>query len=418
MLRRCGMRTPRTLAIIQAGGAGSRMDVLTRERAKPALPFAGAYQLMDFPLSNLAHSEITDVWLSLQYQASTLEEQAANGRPWDLDRTRGGLRLLMPQEGTGTMDEEGFAHGNADLLFRIRADVAAFAPDVVLVLSADHVYRFDYNDAIDTHRAADAACTVVTTEVPIDEAGDHAVIVADDDGRVTGFAYKPDEPATNVVATEIFVYDPGCLIEALEALHRELSAERDDDDGGDSGLGDFGEHLLPRLVATERVVAHPLPGYWRDLGEPHKYLRAHQEVLTENLGVFDEPGWPILTQQPQRVPPRILDGAHVVDSLLSPGCRVSGRVERSVLGPGVVIEPGAAVVDSVVFADSVVEADAQVTWTVVDRDCRIGSGAAVSDPSADAAADSDGVTLIGRGSRVGDGVAIAAGARLEPGTTA
>ena len=153
------MSRPRVLAIIQAGGVGGRMDVLTRERAKPALPFAGVYQLVDFPLSNLAHSGITDVWLSLQFQGATLEEQVANGRPWDLDRSRGGLRLLMPEQGTGSLDEEGFAQGNADGLFRIRAQIAAEAPDVVVVLSADHVYRLDYNEVIDAHLAAGAECT-------------------------------------------------------------------------------------------------------------------------------------------------------------------------------------------------------------------------------------------------------------------
>src|SRR5688500_7445575 len=170
------MTRRRVLAIIQAGGAGGRMDVLTRERAKPALPFAGVYQLVDFPLSNLVHSGISDVWLSVQFLGASLEEQVSNGRPWDLDRTRGGLRMLTPQEGTGTLDEEGFAKGNADELFRIRNQITEFAPDVVLVLSADHVYRFDYADALETHRRAEAECTIVTTEVPVSEASDHAVV--------------------------------------------------------------------------------------------------------------------------------------------------------------------------------------------------------------------------------------------------
>jgi glucose-1-phosphate adenylyltransferase len=410
------MHRPRILAIIQAGGAGSRMDVLTRERAKPALPFAGAYQLLDFPLSNLAHSAITDVWLSVQYQAGTLEEQVANGRPWDLDRTRGGLRLLVPQEGSGTMDEEGFAHGNADLLFRIRAEIASFAPDALLVLSADHVYRFDYNDAIQTHLDAEAACTIVTTEVPIDEAPDHAVVSVDN-GKVTDFAYKPDDPKSGLVATEIFVYDPERLVETLDDLHRELAAERSDDTSGDTGLGDFGEHLLPRLVKSDRVVAHALAGYWRDLGEPHKYLRAHQDVLTDDLGIFDQPGWPILTQQPQRVPPRLIDGARVTDSLVSPGCRVSGQVERSVLGPGVVVEAGAVIRNSVVFADCLVSSGATVDWAIIDRDCRIDPGAVVGHPDASALDDSDTVVLVGRASTVGGGVSLPPGARLEPGST-
>ena len=159
------MESTKILAIVQAGGAGGRMDVLTLERAKPALPFAGSYQLLDFPLSNLVNSGIDDVWLSVQYQASALQDQVRNGRPWDLDRTRGGLRLLMPQEGTGSMDEEGFAHGNADELYRLRDQIGLPAPDLVLVMSADHVYRLDYRDVVDTHRAKDAEVTVVATDL-------------------------------------------------------------------------------------------------------------------------------------------------------------------------------------------------------------------------------------------------------------
>jgi glucose-1-phosphate adenylyltransferase len=408
------MPKERVLAIIQAGGAGGRMDVLTRETAKPALPFAGVFQLVDFPLSNLAHSGISDVWLSVSFQGSSLEEQVANGRPWDLDRTTGGLRLLMPQEGTGSTDEEGFAKGNADELYRLRDQIRAADPTYVVVMSADHVYKFDFNDALATHREQDADCTVVTSEVSLEEASDHAVVQVDGEGTVTDFAYKPDEPASTTVATEIFVYRHSTLVETLEELHRELAADSGE---GDSGLEDFGDHLLPRLVERHRVVAHPMAGYWRDLGEPHKYLRAHRDVLVHDQGVLDDPTWPILTRQPQRVPARVLEDGRVVDSLLSPGCRVSGEVVRSVLGPGVVVEADAVVRDSVVFSDTVIEAGARVDWAVVDRDCVFGRDSAVGAPATDVD-DPDLVVLIGRGSRLGAGTELAPGARLEPGSSA
>lgn len=403
----------RILAIIQAGGAGNRMDVLTRERAKPALPFAGVFQLLDFPLSNCTHSQITDVWLSVSFLGSSLEEQVSNGRPWDLDRTRGGLRLLMPQEGTGSTDEEGFAQGNADELYRLRDQIRAADPAYVVVMSADHVYKLDYRDVVATHTAHGADCTVVTTEVPLEDAGDHAVVEVGDDGRVTGFAYKPDQPATNVVATEVIVYTPSVLVETLEQLHRELAA---DSGQGDSGLADFGDHLLPRLVAERTVVAHPLDGYWRDLGVPEKYVAAHHEVLTDDVGVLDDPAWPILTRQPQRAAARLLDGATVADSLVSPGCRVAGTVVRSVLGPGVVVEAGAAVRDSVVFRDSVVRAGATVDWAVVDTGCEVAADAVVGAPAA-SPPDDDHLVLVGRGSTVAAGSTVGPGARLEPGST-
>ncbi|WP_182524342.1 glucose-1-phosphate adenylyltransferase family protein [Nocardioides dongkuii] len=414
------MTRERVLAIIQAGGAGGRMDVLTRERAKPALPYAGVFQLVDLPLSNLAHSGISDVWLSVQFQGASLEEQVANGRPWDLDRNHGGLRLLMPQEGTGSLDEDGFAKGNADELYRIRDQVTGHAPDVLVVVSADHVYRFDFADALETHRRTGAECTVVTTTVPVgDQASDHAVVEVDGEGRVTGFEYKPEEPASDVIATEIFLYDPLVLVEVLQDLHRELSADPEaGEEPGDTGLGDFGDHLLPRLVERGKVVAHVHDGYWRDVGQPHLYLLAHQEVLTDDVGVLGVREWPVLTRQPQRQPARVLDGAEVVDSMLSPGCRVAGTVRRSVLGPGVVVEAGAEVVDSVVYADCVVRSGAVVAWAIVDGESTVERDARVGDPGAPALDDPDAVTLVGQGSVVGEGVHLAPGSRLEPGTTA
>jgi len=402
------------LALVQAGGAGGRMDVLTRERAKPLLPFAGVFQLVDFPLSNLANSGITDVWLSVQFQGAGLGEEVANGRPWDLDRNRGGLRLLMPQEGTGATDEEGFAKGNADELYRFRDQVAADAPEVVIVMSADHVYRFDLMDAVDTHRRTGAECTVVTTDVPIEEATDHATVEADDQGKVTDFAYKPDNPSTGTVATEIFVYDPAALVSVLEELHRELGADAGE---GDTGLGDYGEHLVPRLVDRGRTYVHEMPGYWKDLGQPHKYVEAHHDVLADDQGVLGDVDWPILSHQQQRPAARVLEGGRISESLLSPGSSVSGTVLRSVLGPGVVVDEGATVCDSVVFRDTHIRSGTRLSWAVVDQDCVIGPDADVGSPHVKPD-DPDAIVLIGRRSTVGRGITLGEGARLEPGTTA
>ena len=408
------MVRPHVLAVVQAGGSGGRMDVLTRERAKPTLPFAGVFRLLDVPLSNLANSGISDVWLSVQYQGADLGEQVSNGRPWDLDRNHGGLRLLMPEQGTGTTDDEGFARGNADELYRIRDQVLADGPELLVVCSADHVYRFDVNEALETHRRAGAECTVVTAEVPVEQAGDHATAETDADGRVTGFAYKPDAPTTGTVAAEIFVYDPAVLVAVLEELHQELGP---DAPTGDTGLGDYGDHLLPHLVERGRVVAHPIGGYWNDLGQPHKYLAAHRDVLTDDVGVLGDPGWPIVGNHVQRPAARVRDGARVADSLLSPGSTVHGTVERSVIGPDVVVRPGAVVRDSVVFEATVVDEGAVVDRAVVDRDCVVGAGARVGSPDTDLD-DPDAITMVGRGSRVAPGVVVPGGSRLEPGTTA
>src|SRR3954452_24526305 len=285
-------------------------------------------------------------------------------------------------------------------------------PEIVIVLSANHVYRFDYLEAVATHREKNAECTIVTSEVPIEEAGDHATVEVDEAGVVTGFAYKPEVPSTSTVATEIFVYDPDVLIAVLEELYREKSAEADE---GDSGLGDFGETLVPRFVHRGRTVGHPLPGYWRDLGQPHLYLAAHQDVLLDDQGLFDDQSWPILTRQPQRVPARIHASARVEDSLVSPGATVRGVVHRSVLGPGVRVEEGAVVRNSVVFADAVVEKDARVDWSIVDERCVVRAGVSVGGEQARGTERPDEITILGRDSSVG--ADLAAGARLEPGTT-
>lgn len=401
------------LAIVQAGGQGSRMGVLTRERAKPALPFGGSYQLVDFPLSNLHHSGIEQVWLCLQYQADSLHDLVANGRPWDLDRTRGGLRLVFPRQtgSTGASLDEGFATGNADQLYRIREDLATSDADVVLVMSADHIYRLDYRDVVRTHQEAGAECTVVTTECSTDaEAAAHATVTADKAGRVRQFEYKPDKPSTRVIATEVFVYDRTVLIEALKSLGAELADEAED---GDSGLGDFGDHLLPWFVARGKTVAHAQPGYWLDVGRPETYLEAHRDLLADQAQVFD-PTWPILTQQPQREPARIHKGAVIDDSLVSPGAVVSGTVRRSIVGPGATIERGAVVSDSILFADSVVRAKANISWSILDEGVTVGRGAVVGGRPRTRPVPSESITLLGAGARVRGGARVALGTQVEP----
>jgi glucose-1-phosphate adenylyltransferase len=408
------MRRDRVLAIVQGGGKGSRMDVLTRERAKPALPFAGIYQLVDFPMSNLRNSGIEDVWLSVQFQADSLEEQVANGRSWELDRSRGGFRLLVPQQG-GAPDSAGFASGNADELYRVRDQITSVAPDVVVVLSSDHVYRFDYSEAISTHHDKQAECTVVTSEVSLTEAREHATVVANRAGKVTAFEYKPEEPATGVVATEIFVYDAAALVQVLDELHAELTTSSEPDS---NGLGDFGDHLLPRLVQRGRVYAHAFSGYWRDLGRPETYAAAHQDLVRGETRLFDDPDWPIMARLPQRSPAHIHGGATLDESLVSPGCDISGLVRRSVLGPGVVVEKGARITDSVVFADAVIGAGASVSWSILDRGTIVCADARIGGRPPRRPADSDHITLVGRDSRIGSGIVVSRGSRLEPGTTA
>lgn len=380
------------------------MEVLTDRRAKPALPFAGVYRLIDLPLSSLRNSGIEDVWVVAQYEIQSVVDVIANGRPWDLDRTHGGFRIITPQQQGGDADGAGWHEGNADALFKTRHLVQQLDPDVLLVLSADHVYRLDYRDVVATHLEAEADATVVTTRVPRDQASHHGVVEAAG-GRVTGFAYKPEEPASDLVATEVFAYRPEPLIATLEELAGDLAEG--------ANLGDFGERLLPRLVERGRVHEHRLDGYWKDVGRPETYFAAHQDLLAERPGLdLDDPSWPVLTRDHQRLPARIRGGATVADALVSPGCDVAGTVRNAVLGPGVVVETGATVEHAVILADTVVRSGAQVRYAIVDAAATVGTDAVVGEPPAGAEPITDELVLIGTGAAVPDGERVPAGARV------
>lgn len=408
-------RRPKVLAIVQAGGKGSRMDVLTRERAKPALPYAGHYQLVDFALSSLSHSGIHDVWLSVQYLSTSLHKHVAAGRPWDLDRTRGGLQWLAPEEGSGSAAQAGFSEGNGDDLYRNLDAIRNFGADVVVVLSADQVFSLDLRDVVDQHLDSGSWCTVVTTEVGASQASSKAVVTVGPGGAVTGLDYKPSDAGASTIAAEIFAYQPERLATALEQLRSERVEESD---GSDSGIGDYGEHLIPRLIDEGAVHAFALPGYWRDLGTPSEYVAAHRDLLAGRVDVLEAPLWPILTRWPELPAARLRKEAEVTGSVVSAGADVAGTVVRSVIGPGVRIAKDAVVEDSVVFANVEVEGGAEVRATVVDTGCTIGRGAVVGAAPPGSRIGDDRLVLVGRDSRVARGAAVAPGSRLEPGSTA
>jgi glucose-1-phosphate adenylyltransferase len=412
------------LALVQAGGQGSRMDVLTRERAKPVLPYGGTHRLIDFVLSSFAHAGLVDVWVSVEYQVASIDDYLSGGRPWSLDRNRGGFRRMVPQSGSGSPTEDEFAHGNADLLLRMSRDLMHFGAETLVVASADHVFATDLAPVVQRHVESGADATVLTSEVTKREASSNVVVLT---GRgttadlVTGVEVKPSRPSSGVVANEIFVYRTESLLEALFELRRELSAEADDTAGdgesADSGLGDFGEHLLPRLIAGGTVRTESMPGYWRDLGRPGAYLQGHRDLIAGRVDVFDHEGYAVISHWDDRPAARLRSGCHVEDSLVSPGADVAGEVLRSVIGPGVVVEKGARVEDCVLFADCRVESGARLATTVADDRAVFARESVVGELPSSRVARDDEVTLVGRDSRVGRGSQVAAGARLEPGTT-
>jgi glucose-1-phosphate adenylyltransferase len=387
------MALPRILVLVLAGGAGGRLELLTEQRAKPAVPFAGVYRLIDFPLTNCLHSQIADVWVSVQFHPTSLADHLANGRPWDLDRTTGGLMTLPPFQGT---DRGGWTTGTANSLWRQADLIREFDADALVVVSSDAVYKLDYREVAEAHLGSGAEVTMVTTDVAADDASRYGIVQVGDGDRVTDYAYKPDEPATTTATNEVFVFTPGPTLDRLEAL---------DDEVGEDGLEDLGTHLLPSQTKDGLARAHPLQGYWRDVGTVPAYWAAHRDFLSEEPPIdLDAAAWPLRTRGGRHSAARLLRSAVVEESLISGGTRVGGQVRGSVLSPGVVVEEGATVVDSVLLPGVRVRAGATVTRAVLDDLVEVGSSAVVG---------GDGeITLVGRRARVEDGAEIAPGARF------
>ncbi|MCM3660214.1 sugar phosphate nucleotidyltransferase [Georgenia satyanarayanai] len=383
------MAPTRTLLIVLAGGAGSRLETLTEHRAKPALRFGGSHRLVDFPLSNAANSGVRDVWVLEQFEPESITAHLAGGRPWDLDRSRGGLMVLGPHRGD---EREGWHEGTADALWRKADRIRRHGPDVVLVASADAVYRMDYADVVAQHVAGDAEVTMVTTRHDGD-CSRYGVVRAED-GRVTEYVLKPDDPPTRTVTTEVFAFTPAALLETLEACAEEA---------GEDGLGDLGEQVLPAMVGRGAAADYRHSGYWQDVGTVEAYWAAHMELLEQPPFDLDDPAWPIRTPAQRHVGARVHARGQVADSLLSPGVVVEGTVRRSVLAPGVQVAPGAEVVDSVLLDDVRVGPGAVVRRSVVDEGARVRGRAEVG---------GDGeVTLVGAGSVVHPRKRIPAGGR-------
>jgi glucose-1-phosphate adenylyltransferase len=359
------MARVRTLVIVLAGGAGGRLELLTRERAKPAVPFAGTHRLIDFPLSNCHNAELPDVWISQQFNPISLSDHLANGRPWDLDRTIGGLLTLQPRLDHG--DRDGFQRGTADALWRNAPLIREHGPEALVVVSADAIYACDYGALVDEHMSTDAAVTMVTTEVDPDDAGRYGVVSVQD-GRVDGYTYKPDEPEGNLVANEVFVFRPEPLLDTLE----ELTADVDE-------LEDLGHGLLPRLVGAGAAREHRFEGYWRDVGTVDAYWDSHMDLLRDPPPIdLDDPDWPILTHAAVlRASARV--SGDVEDSLVAPAARVAGEVSRSVVSRGAVVEGGAVVRESVLLPGAIVRSGARVTRAVLDDAVEIGRDVAVGE---------------------------------------
>ncbi|MFN8449427.1 MAG: glucose-1-phosphate adenylyltransferase [Anaerolineae bacterium] len=355
-------------AVILAGGEGTRLATLTAKRAKPAVPFAGKYRIIDFTLSNCVNSGIFDVLILTQYRPHSLNDHIERGRPWDLDRSfTGGVQILQPYKGRYDTD---WYSGTADAVTQNLNFVRRGRPDYVLILSGDHIYEMDYDVLIQYHREKRAAATICTITVPLDEASRYGIVDVNDDYSVRSFIEKPVNPPGNLANMGVYVFSYPMLERMLKEDHEIANSNHD-----------FGKDILPRMVAEGMgVYAYPYGGYWIDVGTVEAYWEAHMDLLASPPSInLNDRTWIIHTKSEERPPVMIHEGASVNDSLLTDGTVVSdgARVERSVLSPGVFVGPNAVVRESVILTDTYIEAGAVVERCIIDKIAVIGHNAHV-----------------------------------------
>lgn len=384
----------KTRAVILAGGEGSRLGVLTQKRTKPAVPFAGKYRIIDFPLSNCVNSGIFDVMVLAQYRPQSLMEHISSGAPWDLNRDfTGGIRILTPYKARN--DSDWYA-GTADAVQQNFGFIKKDSPDLVLILSGDHIYTMDYEPMISFHMDHHADVTVGTIRVPLEEASRFGVLDANSKYRVTSFVEKPPEPPSNLVNMGVYLFNRQFLDKVLWHDRRNPKSSHD-----------FGKDIIPNLIRSRaRVFAFPYTGYWMDVGTLESYWQAHMDMLssTPSLKLYNR-SWIIHTRTEERPPARLPASAHVYASMICDGCYIGAdsRVESSVLSPGVVIRPGAIVRESILLTDCVVESGCVIERAILDKhvtvgpNCRIGGG--VANPEIN-------IAIVGKNSMVPDGCVI------------
>lgn len=385
------------LALILAGGQGDRLSVLSEQRAKPAVVFGGQYRIVDFALSNCAASDIPRVAVLTQYRPRSLVNHIASGRAWGLDTPDRRVEILQPYLGRADMD---WYQGTADAVYQNLYLIAQSRAQEVLILSADHVYLMSYRNLVAYHRQQRADVTIGVYAVPLEEASRFGVLELDAGGRVVDFQEKPAQPRSPWVSMGIYCFNREALIEALQ----------EDAELGEASAHDFGADVVPRVFAKRRVFGYQYLDYWRDVGTIEAYWQANMDLTGPHPPLrLANPDAPLRTAGPAREPARFGAKAAPRTALVSPGARIEGTVERSVISPGVVVEEGAAVRDSIVCHDGVIRAGAVVDRAILDKEVTVGSGAVVG-AGADLRPNRERPDIVNRGiSIVGKRAAIPAG---------
>lgn len=348
------------IAMLLAGGQGSRLGVLTQKVAKPAVSFGGKYRIIDFPLSNCINSGVDTVGVLTQYQPLRLNSHIGIGIPWDLDRNVGGVTILPPYERSKGSD---WYTGTANAIYQNLEYMESYNPDYVLILSGDHIYKMDYEVMLEYHKANNADVTIACMPVPIEEASRFGIVITDENNRITEFEEKPANPRSNLASMGIYIFSWKALKEALIAMSEEPGC-------------DFGKHVIPYChEKQERIFAYEYNGYWKDVGTLGSYWEANMELIDiiPEFNLYEE-YWKIYTKS-DIIPPQYVAADAVIDrSIIGEGTEVHGTITNSVIGAGVTIEPGAEVHDSIIMRDCHIKAGAKVNKAIVAEDTTVGEG--------------------------------------------
>lgn len=355
------------IAMLLAGGQGSRLGVLTKNIAKPAVPYGGKYRIIDFPLSNCVNSGIYTVGVLTQYQPLELNDYIGNGGPWDLDRANGGVHILSPyQQIKGTE----WYKGTANAIYQNINFIDRYNPEYVAVLSGDHIYKMDYAKMLQFHKEKNAACTIAMLEVPWEEASRFGLMFTDDDGRITAFEEKPKNPKSNKASMGVYMF-------TWEKLRQYLI----DDENDPGSSNDFGKNVIPAMhEASERLFAYEFDGYWKDVGTIDSLWEANLDLLNKKANIdLSDPSWKIYGRGTISAPQYISDKATVENSIVAEGCEIEGDIDYSVLFSDVKVEEGANVHYSIVMPGAVIKKGAVVQYAMVAENSVIEEGAVIGE---------------------------------------
>ena len=390
------------VAMLLAGGQGSRLGVLTRNLAKPAVPFGGKYRIIDFPLSNCVNSGIETVGVLTQYQPLELNDYIGNGQPWDLDSNNAGVHVLPPYQKQKKTD---WYKGTANAIYQNIPFIERYNPDYVVVLSGDHIYKMDYSKMLAFHKEKGAACTIAVYEVPMAEASRFGILNTNEDGSIYEFDEKPKKPKSNKASMGIYVF-------TWEKLRKYL----EEDENNPKSENDFGKNVLPAMLnAGESMYAYRFEGYWKDVGTIESLWESNMDLLDPNVPLdLNDSEWRIYSRNPVMPPHYVAKGATIQNSLAAEGCNVYGSVDFSVLFAGVYVAPGAVVRDSIIMPGARIEEGAVVQYAIVAENSVVGADSVVGQRPEDMENKDDwGVSVIGPGCKLPAGSTVPPKAMID-----